>query len=110
MRTPDLPRSANAATRSRLFLRRWLIWCHLIVGSVAFFIYLTTIDFTHFNYWSRGAGTALIFVAAPVLLPYLISAIRCWHLYTWQMDGPSRIRVAAFMVVLVAGAALVPRW
>ena len=83
------------------------MWGHFVVGFVSLFVYLSQIDFTHLAYWRRGASTLLILRGAPVLLPYVASATTCWRMYTWQGRGPGRLRVLAFMSLLVAGAAFV---
>ena len=40
-------------------------------------------------------------------MPYVVSAAHCWGLYTWQVEGPSRTRVAAFLGILLSGAVVV---
>jgi hypothetical protein len=80
-------------------LRRVLIWSHVVVGAVTLFIYLSTLDLR--------PGTALLLIGAPVLLPYVISAVHCSRLYTWQGSGPSRLRVAGFLALLIAAAVVV---
>ena len=86
----------------RLFNRRLLLFAHVLVGLFAAFWYLSHIDFSHFQYWRRGAGLAVIFVSAPATLPYLVSAV-----YSWRVVTDHQFRVWVFLTVLVAGAVLV---
>lgn len=85
-----------------VFNRKLLVFAHILVGFCAAFWYLSHIDFSHFAYWRRGAGTAVIMIAAPAILPYLISAV-----YSWRVVTDRRLGVWAFLVVLIAGAVLV---
>jgi hypothetical protein len=104
MHTPRFNVSATFSMQSR---RRFLMWCHVIVGGITYFVYLSNVDFTHFQWWRAGAGPLLLIIGVPVFVPFLGSSIHIWQLYTWQMEGPSPVRIATFAVVLVAGAVLV---
>jgi hypothetical protein len=107
MRQLDPPQSViDAAARSRSSLRRLLMWSHLVVGCATLLVYLSSIDFEHSDWWTRSRGRLLLIFIAAVVAPYVASAIHCWQLYTWQMNGPSRTRVAGFIAVLVAGSVL----
>jgi hypothetical protein len=97
--------AAGAPALPRLPRRRIVMWGHFAVGFVSLFIYLIAINLPQFGWPSSRAGTALLGVA--VLLPYAIPAGHCWQMYTWQGSGPSRLRVAAFIALLITGAALV---
>jgi hypothetical protein len=97
--------ATGASALPRLPLRRIVMWGHFAVGLVTLFIYLIGINLAHFPWPSSRAGTALLGIA--VLLPYAISAGHCWRMYTWQGSGPRRLRVAAFIALLVSGAAVV---
>jgi len=55
----------------------------------------------------QGSWAPVAHLIAAVVAPYVASATHCWQLYTWQMNGPSRTRVAGFIAVLVAGSVLV---
>jgi len=81
------------------------MWAHFAVALVTLFVYLIGINLVHFAWLSTRAGTALLGIA--VLLPYATSAGRCPRMYTWQGSGPSRLRVAAFIALLITGAAVV---
>jgi hypothetical protein len=85
--------------RRRQFHRRLLLFVHAIVAFGTAILFLNTFDLAGFNYWRRGAGTASILMASPSLLPYIISTIHSWRTATY-----SRLRTAAFLAVLVAGA------
>ena len=85
-----------------VFNRRLLVFAHVLVGLFAALWYLSHIDFSHFMYWRRGAGLAVIFVSAPATLPYLVSAVYSWRVVTDRRPG-----VWVFLMVLVAGAVLV---
>jgi hypothetical protein len=90
----------TGAALARLALRRTLLWSHVALGFVTLFVCI-------YAFSLRGSGPALILMAAPVLAPYAISARYSWQLYTWQGSGPSPLRVAAFLALLILGAFLV---
>ena len=101
MRQRDTPPCAiDGSARSRL--RRIVIWSHVVVSAITLFIYLSSVDFSRIPGGARWA----LWVGAPVLLPYAISAGYCWQLYTWQTDGPGLLRFVTFVAVLVGGAVL----
>jgi len=85
-----------------VFNRRLLVFAHVVVGFLAAFWYLSHIDLSHFPYWRRGAGFAIILISAPATLPYLVSAVYSWRVVTYRSLG-----VWIFLGVLVAGAVLV---
>lgn len=95
----------DASALRRLPLRRIVMRGHFAVALVALFIYLIGSTLAHFDGATSPAGTALLGMAA--LLPYAISAGHCSGMYTWQGNGPSRLRVAAFIALLAVGAAVV---
>jgi hypothetical protein len=78
---------------------RVVVWSHVVVAAVSFFVFLSTL---HLRLLLRA--TTLLIMGAPILLPYIGSAVYCSRLYTWQGDGPSRLRVALFITILVGGA------
>lgn len=82
------------------------MWSHAVVAVIAVVVYISQINLSHFPWWTR-AGNGTLLLGTPVLVPYLISARHCWQLYTWQVDGPGRIRVVAFLSVLLTGAVAV---
>lgn len=79
--------------------RRLVLWFQAMAAFFTAMIYLNQVTLTHFPFMIRSAGLLLIFVAAPPILPYAISAVHTWHLAMY-----SRIRVAIFLLVVVAGA------
>jgi hypothetical protein len=96
---------AGASALPRLPRRHIVMWGYFAVGFVSLFVYLIAINLPQFALPSSRAGTALWGIA--VLLPYAIPAGHCWQMYTWQGSGPSRFRLAAFIALLITGAALV---
>jgi hypothetical protein len=102
---PVRPLVESALRRSSL--RRLVLWAHLILGFIAIFVFYSRFTMPNNGWWAHRAGTWLTIRSAPVLLPYLVSAGRAWGLYTWQVDGPSRMRVVAFLAVLLCGAVVV---
>jgi hypothetical protein len=48
---------------------------------------------------TQGGGIRSILVAFPALLPYIVSAI-----HSWRTATDNRLRVAAFLAILMAGA------
>jgi hypothetical protein len=105
LRNEFQPPATGAPALPRLPRRRIVMWGHFAVGFISLFIYLIAINLPQFAWRSSGAGTALLGIA--VLLPYVISAGHCSRMYTWQVSGPSRLRVAAFVALLVTTAAVV---
>jgi hypothetical protein len=96
-----------AVTPAADHLRRLIMWAHAALGAAALFVYLYT-RLGQLPWLSPFASLRLIFIGAPALLPYALSAVNCWQLDTWQRrDGPDRLRVAFFMAVLVAGSAVI---
>lgn len=85
-----------------VFNRRLLVFAHVLLGLFGVFWYLSYIDFSHFMYWRRGAGLAVIVVSAPATLPYLVSGV-----YSWRVVTDRRLGISVFLMVLVAGAVLV---
>ncbi len=45
-------------------------------------------------------------IGSPSYLPFLFAGAYVSQLYTWQNSGPTRLRAAAYVAVLIAGAAL----
>ena len=83
----------------RRFNRKLLLLFHAITAFSTAVLYLGDLDLSRFHYWRRGASVASILLVAPPLLPYIISAIHSWRTVTY-----SRIRLTAFLAILVAGA------
>jgi hypothetical protein len=81
--------------------RKLLVFAHVVVGFLSVVWYLSQIDFGHFPYWKSRSGLGVIFIAAPAIVPYVISAV-----YSWQVVTHRRLGVFLFLVVLVAGAGL----
>jgi hypothetical protein len=105
MRQNDTPHVAVTLAADQL--RRLVMWTHAALGAAALFIYLYT-RLGHLPWLNPFASIRLIVIAAPVLLPYAISARNCWQLDAWQRgNGPDRLRVASFMAVLIAGGVLI---
>jgi hypothetical protein len=88
-----------AQEQQRQFHRKLLLFVHAIAAFLTAAPYLSTLDLRRFHYWSRGAGVASILLAAPPLLPYIISAV-----HSWRTAPYSRSRVTAFLAILVTGA------
>lgn len=104
MRESNLgPTDARPIRQSPESLRRMLMWTHVVLAVIAFFVYLTAIDFETV----RGGAGMLLIRGSPVVLPFLVSASWCWQLYTWQFQGPGPLRTVTFAAVLVAGSAIV---
>ena len=103
MRQSDTQQSHVASSAlERLRFRSILIWVHGLLAFPSLLLYLNYLD----QRWALRAS-ALILIGAPVLLPYVVSAIHFYRLNTWQAGGPSLVRVVAFTTVLVACAAVV---
>jgi hypothetical protein len=101
MRQTDTP---QPITLEAYRLRRLLMWAHLALGVVALLLYLYT-RLGHLPWWTPYAGARLIL--SPVVWPYGISALACWHLDTWETRDPGPLRVIGFIILLTAGGVLV---
>jgi hypothetical protein len=62
--------------------RQALIWTHSALAYLTLFLYLSRFKLLRFRYWSPGAGEALLIIAGPALIPYLVSAVRALQLVT----------------------------
>ena len=93
--------SADALKKEerRRFNRKLVLLVHVLAAFFTALIYFSDLDLRGFHYWGRTAGTTALLIAAPPLLPYIISAVHSWRMATYD-----RLRVAAFLLVLVAGA------
>lgn len=89
-----------------LSLRRLLIWSHVVVAAPAFIFYISHVDLTRFRWWAPNAGFRLVMIGSPSYLPFLFAGAYVSQLYTWENSGPTRLRAAAYVAVLIAGAAL----
>ena len=83
----------------RQFNRKVLLLIHSLAAFFTVFMYLSTLNLNRFAYWGRGSGVAILWIAAPSLLPYVISAV-----HSWRRSPYDRLRVALFLVVFVVGA------
>jgi len=88
-----------AREERRQFNRKLVLLVHVVAAIVTATIYLSDVDLPRIQYWHRSAGTTTLWIAAPALLPYIISAEHFWRTATYN-----RVRVAAFLAVLIAGA------
>jgi hypothetical protein len=82
----------------RQFNRKLVLLVHVLAAFFTALIYISDVDLQRFPYWRRTSGIAALWIAAPPLLPYLISAIHSWRRATYD-----RLLVAAFLLVLIAG-------
>ena len=78
--------------------RQVLIWTHSALAYLTLFLYLSRFNLLRYRYWGPGAGEALLIIAGPALMPYLVSAARALHLVTHH-----RAPVAFFVVIVVGG-------
>jgi uncharacterized membrane protein len=83
----------------RQFNRKLLVLIHAVAAFVTAIIYLNELNLGRLQYSRRGAGVAVLILAAPALVPYIISAVHSWRTVTYN-----RLRVAAFIFVFIAGA------
>ncbi len=95
MSTPETPaQRVDRYVRNR----QVLIWTHSALAYLTLFLYLSRFKLLRFRYWSPGAGEALLIIAGPALIPYLVSAVRALQLVTHH-----RARVTLFVGVVVGG-------
>ena len=105
IRSVHQPPAVDAPTLRRLPLRRIVMRSHFAVALVTVLVYFVGANLAHFARPISPASTALLGMAA--LVPYAISAGHCSGMYTWQGSGPTRLRVAVFIALLIFGAAVV---
>jgi hypothetical protein len=82
----------------RQFNRKLVLLVHVLAAFLTAMIYFSDLDLQRFQYWRRLSGITALWIAAPSLLPYIISAVHSWRTATYD-----RLRVAAFLLVLIAG-------
>jgi hypothetical protein len=81
--------------------RALLLWCHLLLGTAATLIYLSTLDIRNLNWMpGRGYNNSLVVTlrCIPVIFPYLISVAFSRRRVTAARAGPW-----VFALILVAG-------
>lgn len=83
------------------FNRKLLVLAHVLVGFFSAVFYLSQIDLVNFPYWQSRAGLGVILIAAPALVPYIVSAV-----YSWRVVTHRRLGVWLFLGVLVAVSVL----
>lgn len=84
-----------------LFNRKLLTFAHVMVGLLSAFWYFAQIDRGHYPYWHSRVGLAAVAIVAPAVVPYVVSGV-----YAWRVATHRRLRVLAFLMVLIAGAIL----
>jgi hypothetical protein len=90
------------AVERRLAHRRLLAWVHATQALLITFLYLSQVNFGGFVYTTRGAGVSVIILAAPALLPYVISGI-----FSRRVVTDDRVRLVIFIFVLTAGTVFI---
>lgn len=80
----------------RAFNRKLLVFAHILVGAFSAAVYLNRVDLAGFPYWASRSGLGVIFMAAPALVPYAVSAV-----YSWRVATHRRLRLFFFLIVLV---------
>ena len=78
--------------------RTFLLWLHVVLGVALGIAYVSTLDYSHFRWWSRWSQQALLIRCFVPVVPYLISVI-----FSRRVVTQHRIGVVIFTVVLVAG-------
>jgi hypothetical protein len=84
-----------------LYSQAILLW-HVVLAALTAAVYLSADDFRHFAYWRRSAGTTVVLMAVPVILPYCISYAAARKIQTART-----ISVAVYLSVLTSGCGLV---
>ncbi len=77
----------------------FLAWAHVVVALSTTLIYFGRIKLGFTLWLTSGVPTTLI--VAPVLIPYLVSAI-----YSWRVVTDVRWRVVSFILILFVGSVL----
>jgi hypothetical protein len=86
--------------------RKILLWAHAVMGGATLALYLYHITLPVSGTLMPGAGLSETLIAAPVLLPYVVSAVYSWRLYSAPYVIHNRVRLALFIVVLTVGGVL----
>jgi hypothetical protein len=86
----------------RQFNRKLVLLVHVLAAFSTGLIYLSEIDLSRLPYWRKNGAAGVLFIAAPALLPYIISAVHSWRTATYN-----RLRVFLFLLVLLLGAVAV---
>jgi hypothetical protein len=77
-------------------LKTALVWIHVIVGAATLFICPGALTLRFLP-----GSASLLLVGAAVAMPYAVSAVYCHQSYTWQGNGPGRLRVVGFSAILI---------
>jgi len=84
-----------------VYSRVILVW-HVTLAVATVAAYLWASDLSHFAYWRRAASSAVILMAAPVILPYVVSYVSARRIQT-----PKFLRVAMYLATLTIGCGLI---
>jgi hypothetical protein len=80
----------------RKFNRKLVLFFHVLAAFVTAVIYLNQINLARLPYWRRGASLNVLLIAAPPLLPYVISAVHSWRTATpWPARSTRSARLQA---------------
>jgi hypothetical protein len=81
-----------------IFNRRLLITSHTVLAFFSALAFLSRLNFTNYPYWRYRSAMGVLLIAAPPLVPYVLSAIHSWHALSER-----RIGLFLFLAVLVVG-------
>src|SRR5579862_7801743 len=87
--------------------RKILLWAHVLAGGATLALYLNQINLPAAASFAPGAGVAEMLIAAPAVLPYVMSATYSLRLYSEPYVIRKRVRLALFVAALTIGALLV---
>jgi hypothetical protein len=94
--SPEIEHEAQRALHRKL-----LLGIHAAIAVMLALVYLSGMDLKRFPYWRRGTGLTFFLMALPAWLPYAISAA-----YSAKVVTYVRLRIAAFVAILLGGAVL----
>jgi len=84
--------------------RRVLLWAHVLLGVATCSLYIYRVNLPLAASLAPNAGYFELWIALPIIVPYLASARFSWSAYSDPYVIHNRVRLAAFIFVLAMGA------
>lgn len=101
-----MPEESQTSNHDRLLFHRSLIlWSHIVLGSVAALMFLSTVDLRHFAYWRRGAAVGVLMISSAATIPYFLFGFLSYRAVSYR-----RIGLWVYISLLVAGTVGVGCW
>ena len=81
-----------------------LLWAHVLLGVATCSLYIYRVNLPLAASLAPNAGYFELWIALPIIVPYLASARFSWSAYSDPYVIHNRVRLAAFIFVLAMGA------